>query len=201
MRPGPVVRSAPGRWVPPLLTAGFSLTVSPRCSPLFTVMLVHGWYMDPLHRSTTLRGGCFGAIGEKAGFSPQLDAPRVPPMEVHFVADGRQCVEIDPRSTRDYRVLGLGRSRTRSRRRSTRLRAAISSGRRRGVEARMRLRPNARTATLCVMPEPPTNEWERTYQASVEAERLAGLRADELHAREWRPCRRRNVAAAEGSTC
>ena len=34
------------------------------------------------------------------------------------------------------------------------------------------------------MPEPPTNEWERTYQASVEAERLAGLRADELHARE-----------------
>jgi hypothetical protein len=45
------------------------LTVSPRCSPLFTVMLVHGWYMKPLHCWTTLRGGRFGAIGER-------DAPR-----------------------------------------------------------------------------------------------------------------------------
>ncbi len=31
--------------------------------------------------------------------------------------------------------------------------------------------------------EPSENEWERTYQASVEAERQAGLRAAELHER------------------
>ena len=37
-------------------------------------------------------------------------------MEVHFVADRWPCVEVVRRSTRDYRVHGLGRDVARSRR-------------------------------------------------------------------------------------
>lgn len=68
MSPGPEVCCRPGRAVPPLLTTAFWLTVSPRCSPLFTVMLVHGWYMKPLHCVTTQRGGSFGARWREEGF-------------------------------------------------------------------------------------------------------------------------------------
>ena len=50
------MRELPGRAAFGLITTRFRVTVTPRCSPRFTVVLVHGWYMDVLLDITTLGG-------------------------------------------------------------------------------------------------------------------------------------------------
>ena len=56
MSPGRRVSALPGRAAFGLITTRFRVTVTPRCSPRFTVVLVHGWYMDVLLDITTLGG-------------------------------------------------------------------------------------------------------------------------------------------------
>jgi hypothetical protein len=83
------------------------LTVTPRCSPLFTVMLVHRWYMKPPHRSTTLRGRNFGAAREKRpsrhSSMPQEYRRRTP-------ISSPTTPGLSGSNAWDYAVLGLGRS-------------------------------------------------------------------------------------------
>lgn len=74
MSPGPKTSAVPGRAVIGLLTGRFQLTVAPRCSPVFTVVLVHVWYMNVLLDVTTV-GGHNGDLG--AGTS-RLDPTIVP---------------------------------------------------------------------------------------------------------------------------
>ena len=62
MSPGPKDSVVPGKGAIGLLTAGFRVTVTPRCSPVFTAVLVHGWYMSLLLDATTV-GGQHGDVG------------------------------------------------------------------------------------------------------------------------------------------
>ncbi len=48
----------PGTSASALLSARFGTTGSPRCSPLFTAVLVHGWYIPSLRDAVTVCGRC-----------------------------------------------------------------------------------------------------------------------------------------------
>lgn len=56
MRPLPVLRVLPGQRPFYLISGHVQLPVVPLYSPLFTAVLVHGWYMEPT--GPTRRGEC-----------------------------------------------------------------------------------------------------------------------------------------------
>jgi hypothetical protein len=72
-----------------LLTFDFRVAVSPRGSPLFTVALVHGWYMNALLDLTTV-GGHLKIREPRHG---QIDDEIV---AIHDVHVGRSCVLQSP---------------------------------------------------------------------------------------------------------
>ena len=55
MSPGPKLSAVPGSAAFDLLTTRFRMTVGDRCSPWFTAVLVHGWYMRLLRGRITER--------------------------------------------------------------------------------------------------------------------------------------------------
>jgi hypothetical protein len=72
-----------------LLTIDFRVAVSPRGSPLFTAVLVHGWYMNGLLDITTV-GGQLKIREPRHG---QLDDEIVAIYDVHVA---KSCVLQSP---------------------------------------------------------------------------------------------------------